>query len=433
MKTFLIVWVGQTVSIVGSAMTHFALALWLFERTGRATSLVLVGVSAGIPRILTSLFAGIIVDRFSRKKLIIVSDLVSGVTTMALLGLLWSGRLEVWHLYLGAFIGGPFTALQRLAYDASISVLVPKSQYVRANSMGWLSGYGSDILAPPLAAALYSATGLSGVMVADLATFLFAVSTIVLLTIPQPAETESAQHEAFSLRGLARQLAFGFAYIFNRPALRSLLFIFVLFSFFHDISSGLYTPMILTRSGNNERVLAAVVATAGVSGVLSSLLTGWWGAPRQRARLFLLGTISAGLGKTLFGLGRTITAWMPIQFYTSLNFPLKGSAYTAIWREKVEPAAQGRVFAATSILYDIAAYSGYFLAGPLGDLLFEPALAAGGPLVPAFGWLVGTGPGAGFALLFFLAGLGMMFAGVLGFFLTQVRQVEEMVPDHATI
>jgi DHA3 family macrolide efflux protein-like MFS transporter len=433
MRTFLVIWFGQMISVVGSAMTHFALALWLFERTGRATSLVLVGVSAGIPRILTSLFAGLIVDRFSRKKLIMISDLVSGVTTMALLALLMRGRLELWHLYLGAFISGPFTALQRLAYDASISLLVPKSHYVRANSMSWLAGYGSDILAPPLAAALYSATGLSGVMVADLVTFLFAVSTVLLLTIPQPAATRNIQREPFSLQRLTRQLAFGFAYIFSRPALRSLLLVFVLFSFFHDLSSGLYTPMILTRSGNSEQVLAAVVATAGVSGVLSSLLTGWWGAPRQRTRIFLLGTISAGLGKTLFSLGRNITAWMPIQFYTSLNFPLKGSAYTAIWREKVEPAAQGRVFAATTILYDIAAYSGYFLAGPLGDLLFEPAMAAGGPLAPSLGWLVGTGPGAGFALLFFLAGLGMIFSGVLGFWLPQVHHLEETVPDGVPI
>lgn len=430
MRTFLTIWFGQTISLLGSAMTNFALALWLFERTGQATSLVLVGVSAGIPRIITSLFAGLIVDRFSRKKLIIISDLVSGLTTSVLLMLLLSGRLQVWHIYAAAAIGGPFTALQRLAYDASITLLVPKRDYVRANSTAWLAGYGADILAPPLAAALFATNGLTAVMIVDLVTFLFAASTVLFVTVPQPPRSTAVAKEPFSLRNLANQLAFGFHYIWSQPPLRALLFTLICFNFFHAFSDGLYNPMILARTGQNERVLAAVVATAGVSGVLSSLITAWWGAPRHRARLFLLGSISAGLGKTIFALGRTAATWMPVQFYTSLNFPLRGSAYTAIWREKVEPAAQGRVFAATSILGQIADSTGYFLAGPLGDFVFEPAMAEGGRLAPIFSWLVGTGPGAGFALLFFLTGLGMLFVGILGFALPQVRRVEELVPDH---
>lgn len=423
-RPYLTLWFSQSVSLVGSGMTGFAVALYVFDQTGSATSLVMLGLARMLPGLLTNLFAGDWVDRFSRKRLMIISDVLTGLTTTALLALMLSGRLELWHLYAVNLVSSPFEAVQRLAWDASGTLMVPKRHYMRISGLNWLTLYGTNITATAFGTALYVTYGLYAVVLADLATLAFALVVLAFQSIPQPAVDEQQKTE--QAQPLPIRILYGFRYVLARPPLAGLLLVFSLFYFFHDISSGVYTPLVLARTGGDEVVLAKVVATAGVAGMLSALLVSAWGGPKRRIITFLVGTLSAGLAKLLFPLGRGAPAWVPLQFYSSLNFPLKDSAYSAIWRQKVEPAVQGRVFAAIHLTGQLAGLLGYTLSGPLGDRIFEPALQGQTAWAP----LVGAGPGAGFALLFFFSGVGMIGSGLLGLGLPGVRKVEDLLPDH---
>ena len=130
------------------------------------------------------------------------------------------------------------------------------------------------------------------------------------------------------------------------------------------------------------------------------------------------------------GAGRTLVWWAFGSFMTGFILPILNGSNQAIWQAKVQPDIQGRVFAVRRLIAQISAPISMLAAGPLADRIFEPAMAPGGALVGAFGWLVGTGPGAGMGLMFVLSGLLGALVGVGGYMFPAVRNVEDIMPDH---
>ncbi|ASC72625.1 putative MFS-type transporter YfiS [Halomicronema hongdechloris C2206] len=151
MRTFIIIWSGQLASTIGSYMTEFALTLWAWEVTGSATALALVGFFSQLPHIPITLVAGLIVDRFNRKHLMMLGDSIAALSTIGIGILFLADSLQIWHLYLAASINGGFGQIQGLAYQTSISSMVPPHQLTRANSMNSAVHYGSAIFGPALA------------------------------------------------------------------------------------------------------------------------------------------------------------------------------------------------------------------------------------------------------------------------------------------
>ncbi len=127
MRTFLIVWIGQLASMLGSEMTNFAITIWAWSVTGKATPLSFILFFTQTPKVFAALFAGVLVDRTHRQKLMIVGDLFAGCSTIAILCLFLSDRLEIWHLYFTGAVNGFFGFLQGLAYSASLALIVPIS------------------------------------------------------------------------------------------------------------------------------------------------------------------------------------------------------------------------------------------------------------------------------------------------------------------
>jgi hypothetical protein len=140
--------------------------------------------------------------------------------------------------------------------------------------------------------------------------------------------------------------------------------------------------------------------------------------------------MGAGVSKTVFGLGRMPSIWIPAQFCSSLNFPLLSSSNTAIWLAKIDPNMQGRVFAAISLIKQVVAAISTLIAGPLADYIFEPAMMPGGILAPRLDPIFGTGPGAGMALLYVITSVCLLLIGLAGYVFPTLRNVDEIVPNH---
>lgn len=419
MRKFIQIWLGQTASIIGSSMSAFALTIWVWEHTNQATTLALFIFFSQLPRILIATFAGILVDRWNRKFLMIISDAVSALLTISILLLYSSQNLQVWHLYLAGAISGFFEQFQQLAYSTTITTMVPEKHYSRASSLSFLAVYSASIIAPTLGGILYSVIGLNGIFLIDLATFVMAISTVLFVKIPQPAITPHPNRPH-----LLEELSFGFRYIAKSPSLVALLVSVSLFWFAHDIGAALYSPMILARSAADPKILGNILSAAGVGGVLGASLISIWGGPKQRIRGFLLGIAGTGLSKIVFGLAQVISIWIPAQFCSSLNFPIVGTSNEAIWMAKVEPEVQGRVFATRAVCIQIASAIGLLIAGPLADRVFEPAMQPGGFLAVIFGGIVGTGAGAGMALLYAISSFGLFLIAAGGFMCRPLRDIE---------
>ncbi len=199
MRAFMIVWAGQVASLLGSAMTQFALTIWAYELTGSATALALVAFFGFAPMLVFGPIAGALVDRWNRKLVMMLSDLGAGACTIAIFILYSTGNLQIWHLYVAGAITGIFAAFQWPAYSAAISMMIPKDQYARANGLLSLAESVSGVFAPIFATALLVFIGLSGVMAIDIITFIFAVGALFFVHIPQPEVTEAGAEGKGSL------------------------------------------------------------------------------------------------------------------------------------------------------------------------------------------------------------------------------------------
>lgn len=432
MLGFSIIWFGQLVSLTGSGMTIFALTLWAWQATGSATALALMSFFFMGPTILMSPVAGALVDRWSRKFVMILTDAVSGLATLTVLLLYLSGQLQIWHLYAVAAVVGAFQAFQWPAYSATISVMVDKKHYGRANGMMSLAEAGSAIAAPILAGLLIGLIGIAGVMTIDLITFLLAIGTLTVVHIPQPPKITADSDTQRS--SLLQESLYGFRYILQRPSLLGLQLTLMATNLLAAFAYGVMSPMILARTENNAQILGTVLSVSGIGGVMGGLAMSAWGGPKRRVHGLLGGlALKSLLGMTLLGLGRSLPVWATAAFCSAFLIPIINGSNQAIWQSKVAPDVQGRIFAVRRLIAQITSPLGLLIAGPLADLLFEPAMRTDSILRDLFGGLVGAGPGSGMALMFVFAGMLGVAVGLSGYLFRVVRDAESLLPDHDTL
>ncbi len=430
MTAFAVIWIGQAISLIGTGMTGFALTIWAYEQTGQATTLALVGFFFVTPMLVLSPVAGAIVDRSNRKLMMIVSDLAAGMATIGIFILNANGQLEIWHLYVAVFIMGTFQTFQWPAYSAAITMMIPKEQYGRASGLNQLAETGSGIIAPIMAGALLGFIGLQGILSIDIITFVFAVGGVLLAKIPQPKESAEGAEGRGSLW---KESLYGFKYIFKRFSLLGLQIVFLLGNFFAVIATTLIAPMILSRTGNNEIVLGTVQSISAVGAVVGAILMSAWGGPKRLVHGVLLGWVFSSLfGMFIYGIGQAVPVWAIAGFLGALFIPIINGSNQAIWQSKVAPDVQGRVFSVRRLIAWFVNPVATLLAGPLADVIMEPAMQGSGTAATVLGPIFGTGPGAGMAVIITACGIGGILVGLGGYAFQVIRNVQTLLPDHDT-
>ena len=427
MGTFTVIWLGQVLSLMGTAMTAFALTIWAWQVTGEATALALVGFFSFAPTVLFSPIAGALVDRWNRKLVMILADLGTCVPTVVVLLLYTTGWLQVWHLYITGAFAAVFQSFHFPAYSAAVTMILPKEQYTRASGMISMAQSASGIFAPVFGAVLLSFVGLSGVMAVDIITCLAAIAVVLSVNIPNPPTSEEGRKSKGSL---LKESVYGFRYIYERPSLLGLLLVFFATNLILTLSGTLSAPMILARTNNDNVMLGIVLSLSGLGGSLGGLLLTMWGGPKRKVDGVLMGIAASSLCVSLFGLGREVYVWSLTAFLGLFMIPTANGASQAIWQAKVAPDIQGRVFSARLLIAQISGPISMLLGGLLADYVFEPAMMPGGSLASLFGGLIGTGPGAGISLIFVITGALGMLVGLGGYAFDVVRSVETILPDY---
>lgn len=408
-------------------MTSFAIAIWAWELTGKATPLSLILFFTHTPTVIAACFAGVLVDRWNRKQLMIVGDITTALSTIAILLLLLNNNLQISHLYVTTAINGLFGYFQSLAYSASMSTIVPKQHYARCSAMSSLKVASSVILGPALAGALYQIISLKGILLIDVITCIIAATTLLLVHIPQPSIPKI---ENFSDNKILTELTFGFRYIFARPSLLALLTFLLTTNFVDKVGMAVLSSMILARTNNNPEILASVNIAFGVGASIGAMMFSIWGGPKLRIHGILIGTGVTQFAKILFSLAWEPLTWIVTATGGGFFMPWLGSCNEAIWLSKVEPGIQGRIFASRFLIAQITTPLGLGISGPLADNVFEPAMETGGSLANIFGGLFGTGAGAGMGLQMALfSSLGIVIC-LCGYRFHNLRNVEFILPDH---
>jgi DHA3 family macrolide efflux protein-like MFS transporter len=433
MAGFIIVWLGQIFSVLASSMTNFGMTLWMYKQTGSVTAMAGMSVAFITPFLLLSPIAGVLVDRYNRKLMMMVSDLLAVLATIGILALYASGHLQFWHLYISAVINGIGNTFQWPAYSAAISTMIPKEQYGRANGLMSLLDSGPGVLAPMLAGILLALPitrpfdSFALIMLLDVVTFLIAIGALLLVHIPQPEKTIEGQKEGGSIW---RESLYGFKYIFKRPSLLGLQMVFFIGNLFSGMGFALLAPMILARTAQNSLIFGSVQTAGAVGGVIGGILMTVWGGFKRRVHGVLLGWIFFGITFSIFGLGQGLSIWIPFMVLMELTGPLVNTSNQSIWQAKVAPDIQGRVFSARRLIAWFTQPIAPMIAGLLADFVLEPGMQTSSNMSHLFGGMFGNGPGAGMGLLFFFCGLMSALVGLFGYLFRPIREAETLLPDH---
>lgn len=427
-RTFLIIWFGQVISILGSGLTSFALGVYVYQLTGSVTQLGLVLLSHALPSLLFSPIAGVVVDRWDRRHVMLLSDTGSGLASLGIWILLATGNLQIWHIYISAAFNSFFSSFQGPAYMASTTMLIPKEQYGRTAGLIQLGDAMSQIISPLLAGFLIVTIQIEGIILIDFATYLFAMVTLLLVRIPRPKPSIESGGGFLSVM---REAIYGWSYIRIRTGLFAMLLIFAFINFTLGIFSALYTPLVL--SFTTAEILGTIVSFSGLGMLAGSLVMSAWGGTKRKVDS-LFGAIFVG-GLALSVSGFRANPWLlgVSGFFFFFILPIANGSSTAIWQTKVEPGVQGRVFATRRMLASFATPVAYLLAGPLADQIFEPFMQSGSNIAMQIGSLIGSGPGRGYGLIFILLGLVISLASILGYLHPRIRLVETELPDVSVV
>lgn len=424
MRTFFVIWFGQLISTIGSGLTGFALGVWVYQQTGSTTLFALNMLAYTLPNLLVAPFAGALVDRWDRRKVMMLSDSGAGLSTLTLLILLVTGRLAVWHIYLITACNAAFSTFQWPAYSAVTTLLVPKSQLGRAGGMVQIGEAISQLISPAVAGAMFMRTGLQGIALVDFATYAFALLTLLAVRLPKPITTQ----EGLAGRGsLIEEALYGWKYIRARAGLLGLLVIFALSNFLASLVNPLITPMFLDMT--TPAVLGYLASILGLGMLVGTVVMSAWGGPKRRIHGVLGFSMLSGLLIALFGLRPSIPFMAVVGFALMFTMPIINGSSQALWQSKVAVDVQGRVFAVRRMMAMSAIPLAYLSAGPLADQVFKPLLIEGGPLANSVGRILGVGPSRGIGLMFVLIGILNILVVGSGYLHPRVRNVEDELPD----
>ena len=400
-KTFLIFWAGQTLSQLGSAMTGFALILWAFEGSGSAMTVSLMAFCSYVPYIAASLFSGSVVDRYSKKSVMLGCDLLAVCGSGIILWAVLHGRLTMRLIYSIHGFTGLMQAFQAPAAAAAIGAMTPGDRLAQVSGLQAFGSNLTSVLTPVLAAALYGMGGLSLLLAIDLATFAAAFLSLLRLTIPD-VRTVQAQ-KVSPLTGTAE----GWQFLRdNRDILRLILTVAGLNFFSRLTYENILSPMLLARSGNDRAVLSMVNACMGLAGIVGGIAVSRGKAQNDPFRVvYLSAALSFLTGDLLMGFGRSGSVWALGGIMASLPIPYIFAGQNFILYSRIPKGMQGRVFAVRNAIQYSTIPLGILLGGWLADRFFEPFMAEGSTLAQQLIPLVGSGAGAGMALMFLCTGL----------------------------
>jgi MFS family permease len=429
MRTFWIIWGGQFISMLGSGLTSFGLGVWIYEKTGQATPFALTALFSTLPALILMPVGGAIADRYNRRILMILADTGAAIVTAITALILFTGNLQIWHIYLLATFASVFGAFQEPAYSASITMLVPKKDLARSGGIMQMGHAATGILSPILAGALYALIGLKGVIIIDAATYFFAIGALFIVRIPQPKRVTVKEGEDDQKTSLLSDAVFGWNYLRALPGLFGLLVYFASANFFLSLSSVLSGPLVLSFGSATD--LGIVQMVSGAAMLVGSVAMSAWGGPEKRRVPFLIGFIGAAVtGLAISGLRANTWVISGGRIVLLFFVPFASALSQAVFQTKVAPDIQGRVFAIRGMIARSMTPLAFLISGPLADKVFDPLMAESGALGPTLlGQILGTGPGRGIGLIMILSCLLMWAASLLALAHPRIRYLEREIPD----
>lgn len=410
MKTFMVIWFGQFISMLGSALSAFGLGIWIFQKTGSAASFAMSAVCTVLPALLFAPFAGSIADRKKRKAIILLTDSIDAFLKILIVTLLIFNKLELWMVYPLVFISGTLGTFQNPAFGASIPMLVPTDKLTRANGLLQFSSAIQNLLAPVIAGFLYPLIELKGLFIIDFVSFFFALASIAFIKIPQPLIEKTK--DSLVLAAL-KDLKYAWKYLIQKEGLMQLIVFFAFLNFIANLSMILLGPLMM--SVYNSQAYGNVQAGIGLAMLLGGLCSSLIPDTKNKIKRILLILSLCSIGPIISGttLNRIIITGG--FFIFMFPVPYVNTLLMSIFQIKIERNVLGRVGALMTAILAAITPIAYLCAGPLADYVFEPLM---------------NEKGRGIGLIFIISGILLIISCLLMRLNKTVTTIEKRLPDY---
>ena len=400
LRSYLLLWSTQSLSELGSAMTSYALVLWLYNNSGSALKTALLTVCSYAPYVLMSIFAGALSDKWNKKRTMLVCDLFAAMTTVAAFVLIKTGTLQLWHLYTINAFNGLMNTVQQPASEVASTQLIPEEYYQKTSGLRSFSRSLNSLLTPVLATVVFSFGGVSAVMAADLITFAGAFLTLLMfISIPEPEGSKAKKEPVLSA---ARE---GLRWLKGCPVVLKLIFFLAGINLIASAYNSALPAMVLSKPSGGERVLGTVNFFAGAAALAGSLTASLTPAPKNRIRAICAALFfSMSTENFMLAFSDSPVIWCTGAVCGWLFIPYMGANLDVILRSTIPADMQGRVYSCRNTLQFFTIPVGYLSGGLLIDKVFEPYMAGisrDSLLVSLFG----SGKGSGAAFLFAVLGI----------------------------
>ncbi|MFC6086788.1 MFS transporter [Sphaerisporangium aureirubrum] len=423
-RAFTVLWCGQFVSLTGSALSGFALGVYVYQVTGSATALGLVYALSALPFVLASPFTGSLVDRIGARRAMLAANAGSLIAMLVLAAALFADASAVWPVCLVVACLSVLAALQMPAFEASVPLLVPKQQLGRANGMRLIAVASSQVLAPVAAGFLLIAIGIDGIILMDCVSFGAAILALLWVRIPLARRSGEA---AAGAAALLKDFWVAWRYVAARRGLLGLLAFVAALEFCAGVVDVSITPLVLAFASSGA--LGTILTVGGIGMVAGSLAMTAWGGPRRRVRailgcsLVLAAAIVAGSTRP----DVVLVAIAAFVFFAVLAVVIGSNQ--SLWQSKVEPHLLGRVIALRNMIASVPRLLAFGLAGLAADTVFLPLAGRDRVRSPFLAGLIGDGPGRGVALLMMVMGLLLALCAVVAYLSPRLRHLEDELPD----
>ncbi|MBK8989395.1 MAG: MFS transporter, partial [Chloroflexi bacterium] len=370
LKPFLILWSGQAASLFGSQLVQFALIWWLTTTTGSATTLALASLSGLLPQVVLGPFVGVLVDRWNRRMTMLLADGLVAVATFGLALLFWAGAAQTWHVFAILFIRALGGAFHWPAMQSSTTLMVPKEFLTRIQGFNQMLYGGLNIASAPLGALLLGVFPLQGILFIDLATAVIAMSSLLVIHVPQPERAPSTSAATFYSE-FGADLRAGLRYVWSWPALMLLMLIAVILNLVINPAFALLPLLVTGHFGGQALHLGVLEGIFGFGILTGGLLLSVWGGFQRRILTSLVALIGMGVGTLLMGLAPANMLWLAFvaAFIIGSTNSLVNGPVQAIFQATVEPEMQGRVFTLLGSAAGAMSPIGLIIAGPVADWL----------------------------------------------------------------
>ena len=400
-KRYIVLWVSQSISQLGSSMTAFALILWTYRQTNSAFSVSIMSFCNYVPYILISIFVGVFIDCHRKKTVMLVADSIAALASLLILAFSIIGSLAAGHIYIFNAIVGATTAFQQPASSVAIAKIVPKNKLTHISGMNSFSNNLIVVFSPMLTSVLFSIGGLPLILLFDLLSF--AVAFCVLLFLIHIPEQIIREKFTYPFAGIM----VGFHFLKNKTGILYIMLTMAAINFFSRLTyENVLSPMILSRSSANNVVLGIVNASMGIGGIIGGLLVSIKKESKKKANMiYISAAVSFLLGDLIMATGRNVFFWSFAAFAASLPIPFIMAEQNVILYKRIPENIQGRVFAVRNAVQYSTIPFGILLGGYLADYIFEPFMRSKTGIVSFLEILVGNGAGSGMAVMFLCTGV----------------------------